>query len=265
VLVVDDNATNRRILGQVLQAWGMRPTLTGDVKAAWERMQQALREGEPFQLVLADAHMPDIDAFSFVEQIKADPKLSRTVVVMLTSGDHPEDGQRCQQLGIAAYLLKPVKPSELLEAIEIALGLTAPAKGESAPEDAVVPPARQLRVLLAEDSLVNQKLAVALLERRGHLVTVANNGREALVATESQEFDLVLMDVQMPEMDGYEATRAIRMAERQSGLHLPIIAVTAHAFKGDEARCLAAGMDAYISKPISAAELYQAIQTVASR
>jgi two-component system, sensor histidine kinase and response regulator len=126
VLVVDDNATNRRILDEVLRAWGMRPTLTGGAKAAWVRMQQALREGEPFRLVLTDAHMPDIDGFSLVEQIKADAQLSRTVVVMLTSGDHPEDGQRCQKLGIAAYLLKPVKQSELLESIERALGLTFP-------------------------------------------------------------------------------------------------------------------------------------------
>jgi two-component system, sensor histidine kinase and response regulator len=262
VLVVDDNATNRRILDEVLRAWGMRPTLTGGAKAAWERMQQALREGEPFRLVLTDAHMPDIDGFSLVEQIKADAQLSRTVVVMLTSGDHPEDGQRCQKLGIAAYLLKPVKQSELLESIERALGLTVPAKDLPEPSVATATPARQLRVLLAEDSLVNQKLAVALLERRGHVVTVANNGREALAATERQEFDLVLMDVQMPELDGYEATQAIRMRERQSDRHLPIIAVTAHALKGDEARCLAAGMDAYVSKPISAAELYQAIETV---
>ena len=262
VLVVDDNATNRRILDEVLRAWGMQPTTTGGAKAAWERMQQALREGEPFRLVLTDAHMPDLDGFSLVEQIKADAQLSRTVVVMLTSGDHPEDGQRCQELGIAAYLLKPVKQSELLESIERALGLTVPAKDVPAPKVATAPPARQLRVLVAEDSLVNQKLAVALLERRGHVVTVANNGREALAATERQEFDLVLMDVQMPELDGFEATQAIRMRERQSDRHLPIIAVTAHALKGDDARCLAAGMDGYVSKPISAAELYQAIETV---
>jgi CheY-like chemotaxis protein len=180
---------------------------------------------------------------------------------MLTSGDHPEDGQRCQQLGIAAYLLKPVKQSELLEALEMALGLLVPAKATGAVAAASAP-TRKLRVLLAEDSVVNQKLAVALLERQGHTVTVATNGREALAATERQEFDLVLMDVQMPEMDGFEATQAIRMREHQTGRRLPIIAVTAHALKGDDTRCLAAGMDAYISKPIRAHELHEAIARV---
>jgi CheY-like chemotaxis protein len=261
VLVVDDNATNRRILDEVLRAWGLQPSLASGAAAAWERMQQAQRSGEPFRLVLTDAHMPQVDGFTLVEQIKGDPDLGRTVVVMLTSGDRPEDGQRCQQLGIAAYLLKPVKQSELLEAIEMALGLAGPAKA-AVPVGAAPAPARRLCVLLAEDSLVNQKLAVALLERQGHVVTVANNGREALAASERQEFDLVLMDLQMPEMDGFEATLAIRLREQQSGRHLPIIAVTAHALKGDDTRCLAAGMDAYISKPIRARELYEAIDRV---
>jgi CheY-like chemotaxis protein len=196
------------------------------------------------------------------EQIMRDPALFSTVIMMLTSGGRPEDIGRCDQLGIAAYLLKPFKQSELLKAIEQALAITIPR--EEPRGAAVKQPLHKpnLHVLLAEDSLVNQRLAVALLERQGHSVTVVGNGKEALSATEQQNFDLVLMDVQMPEMDGLEATAEIRSRERQTGAHVPIIAMTAHALKGDRELCLAAGMDDYVAKPIRADELFETIDTV---
>ena len=237
------------------------------VPNAWEAMdliRQAQRAGEAYRLVLTDAHMPRTDGFMLAEQIKQDPTLNSTVIMMLTSGDRPEDITRCNQLGIAAYMLKPVKQSELLEAIQLALGITVPREvlcRPAAPQPHHVP---DLHVLLAEDSLVNQKLAVALLEGEGHTVTVVNNGKEAVAATGVQKFDLVLMDVQMPELDGLEATAQIRAKEQQTGAHLPIIAMTAHALKGDRERCLAAGMDNYVTKPIRAEQLFTAIDGIFS-
>ena len=258
VLVVDDNATNRRILEEVLRSWHMEPTVAGGAEQSLELMREAEAAGRPYQLVLTDAHMPHVDGFTLAEDIRKDAGLGSTMVMMLTSGDRPEDMNRCEQLGIAAYLLKPIKQSELLEAIELALGITAPR--EISAQHTAAPSVGRLRVLLAEDSLVNQKLAVALLEGQGHEVTVVANGREALGALESKSFDLVLMDVQMPEMDGLEATAAIRVRERHTGVRLPIVAMTAHALKGDRERCLEAGMDDYIAKPIRAEELYDAIR-----
>jgi CheY-like chemotaxis protein len=195
------------------------------------------------------------------EQIKQDPAMGSTVVMMLTSGDRREDIQRCEELGISAYLLKPIKQSELLEAIELALGITV------AKTELLVPaaPSRQLgnlHILLAEDSLVNQKLAVALLEGQGHKVKLVNNGQEAIAALQTEKFDMVLMDLQMPEMDGLEATRRIRVSEQYTGIHIPIVAMTAHALKGDRERCLEAGMDAYVAKPIRADELFDTIEAL---
>jgi len=261
VLVVDDNATNRRILNEVLGSWKMLPLAVAN---AWEAMgliQQAQQAGEAYRLVVTDAHMPRMDGFMLAEEIKQDPAISSTVIMMLTSGDRPEDIVRCDRLGIAAYLLKPVKQSELLEAIELALGITVPREGllRSAAELHRVP---SLRVLLAEDSLVNQKLAVALLEAQGHTVALVNNGKEAVAAAGSQQYDLLLMDVQMPEMDGLEAAAQIRAEEQRTGAHLPIIAMTAHALKGDRERCLAAGMDNYVAKPIRAEELFATIDAL---
>jgi CheY-like chemotaxis protein len=208
--------------------------------------------------------MPRTDGFMLAEQIKQDLAIGSTVIMMLTSGDRPEDIARCDRLGIASYLLKPVKQSELLEAIELALGITVPREEllrSAAGQPHHVP---SLHVLLAEDSLVNQKLAVALLEGQGHTVTLVNNGKEAVAATATHNFDLVLMDVQMPEMDGLEATAQIRAREQQTGTHLTIIAMTAHALKGDRERCLEAGMDNYVAKPIRAEELFATIDAVFS-
>jgi two-component system sensor histidine kinase/response regulator len=261
VLVVDDNATNRLILQEMLANWGMVPSTAAGAREALRLLREADESGQPFPLVISDVHMPEMDGFGLVDAIKQDPVIASTVIMMLTSGDRPGDIAHCERMGIAAYLLKPVKQSELFDAVMIALGVTVA-------EDEVVPVAageqpprtRPLRVLLAEDSLVNQKLAVGLLKRRGHSVVVASNGKEALAALELEKFDLVIMDVQMPEMDGLEATAAIRAKEKRTGAHLPIIAMTAHAMKGDRERCLDAGMDKYVSKPIRAKQLFDVIE-----
>jgi CheY-like chemotaxis protein len=260
VLVVDDNATNRFILEEMLGNWGMVPAAVAGVREALDALHQAQDRGEPFSLVISDVHMPDRDGFALVDEIRKAPSIGSTVIMMLTSGDHPGDIAQCERMGVAAYLLKPVKQSELFDAVMIALGVTA-AEDESEP-GAQAPPSRgrPLKVLLAEDSLVNQKLAIGVLKRGGHSVTVANNGKEALAALEVEPFDLVIMDVQMPELDGLDATKAIRARERREGGHVPIIAMTAHAMKGDRERCLEAGMDHYISKPIRAKRLFDVIE-----
>ena len=265
VLVVDDNATNRRILAEMLRRWEMVPSSAAGALQALQMLREAQQSGRPHGLVLTDANMPEMDGFDLAERIKQDPELGSTVIMMLTSGDRPGDVARCEQLGIASYLTKPVKQSELFDAILIALGVAAEEESLETPGTLAAAAPRRLpplRILLAEDSLVGQKLAVGLLERQGHTVVVANHGREALAALESQPFDLVLMDVQMPEMDGLDATVAIRARERQTGRHVPIIAMTAHAMKGDRQRCLQAGMDEYLAKPIRAKRLFETIGAV---
>ncbi|TVS20142.1 MAG: response regulator [Planctomycetaceae bacterium] len=266
VLIVDDNATNRHILGEMLRNWGVKVTEVENAQQAFEILQQAHQAGEPFSLVLNDACMPVIDGFHLAEKIRTDKSLGSTIIMMLTSGDRPGDIQRCKQLGIGSYLLKPIKQSELFDALISELRINQAQEDVSHPsiEPPTFEPSRPLRVLLAEDSLFNQKLAVALLEKRGHRVMVAQHGLEAVAAVEQHEFDVMLMDVQMPEMDGLEATRAIRQLEEGSQKHLPIIAMTAHAMKGDRERCLEAGMDAYVAKPVRAKELFEAIEQVLS-
>ncbi len=263
VLVVDDNATNRLILEEMLRNWGMKPTAVASVPEALPLLHQAYQSGEPYILILTDVNMPDVDGFALVEHVKQDAKLGSTIIMMLTSGDRLGDVSRCEQLGVAAYLLKPIKQSELFDAIALALGITT-AEDEGSQKRPARQPSRlpPLRILLAEDSPINQKLAVGLLEKYGHTVLVVNHGREAIAALQSQDFDLVLMDVQMPEMDGFEATAAIRASEEQAGTHIPIIAMTAHAMKGDRERCLEAGMDNYVAKPIRAKRLFDTIETV---
>jgi signal transduction histidine kinase/CheY-like chemotaxis protein len=258
-LVVDDNATNRRILEETLRSWKIVPTTVASAGEALVLMRRAATEGTPYHLVLSDGHMPETDGFEFAEQVKQDPAIASSIIMMLTSGDRPDDIAECQRLGIAAYLLKPIKQSELLKAIERATGTMAP-KVELAQRE--LPESRHvsgLNILLAEDSLVNQKLAVALLEAQGYKVTVVGTGKEAVAAARVRKYDLILMDVQMPEMDGLEATDLIRAKERESGRHVPIIAMTAHAMQQDRARCLEAGMDGYVSKPIRSEELFRTI------
>jgi signal transduction histidine kinase/CheY-like chemotaxis protein len=266
VLVVDDNATNRRILAETLSGWEMRVSLAADGPAALERLAQAALAGEPFRLVLTDVHMPEMDGFALTRRMRESPGLARPVVMMLTSSGQKGQLTRCRQEGIAACLTKPVRRAELRSALRKALqpapGIMTLAPASPAPADSsgATTPAHPLRILMAEDNTVNQLVARKLLERRGHTVTVAGNGREALNLFDARRFDLVLMDVQMPDMDGFEATTALRAREAQAGGHIPIIAMTAHAMKGDQQRCLDAGMDAYVTKPIKPSALFAAIE-----
>ena len=261
VLVVDDNATNRLILDEMLRNWGIDVTSVESVDDALAALQTARETDKPYQLVLSDVHMPERDGFDLAQQMHDDGSMAEAVVMMLTSGDRSGDIAKCRDLGVAAYLRKPVKQSELFDVLVKALAVDG--MDESEPSglsdqktDVTLPP---LRVLLAEDSVVNQKLALALLNKWGLTVSVAQNGAEALELVTTQNFDLVLMDVQMPEMDGLEATRQIRDHETRAGGHLPIIAMTAHAMTGDREECLAAGMDSYVSKPVRSWQLKQEI------
>jgi CheY-like chemotaxis protein len=251
VLVIDDNATNRRILEGMLRNWGMCPAGADGGGAGLAELRRAALAGAPYRLVLLDVMMPGMDGFEVAERVRQTAGLAGLTILMLSSADRKGDAAQCRRLGVARYLTKPVKQSELLDAILLALGGRrrdwAPAPtGPAAPATG----ARPLRVLLAEDNAVNQRLAVRLLEKQGHQVTVANDGREAVEAALRQTFDVVLMDVQMPEMNGFEATAVLRAAERGTGRHLPIIALTAHAMTGDRERCLEAGMDGHVTKPI---------------
>jgi PAS domain S-box-containing protein len=277
VLVVDDNATNRLILEEMLTSWRMKPTVVESGASALAVLERAREAGEPFALVLLDAMMPEMDGFGLAEAIQQHPDAAEATLMMLSSAGQRGDAARCRELGITTYLTKPIKQSELLDAIMKALGSRLSALGgdrsvpsrEPRAESRELRAKRALRILLAEDNAVNQTLAVRLLKKWGHAVVVAGNGQEALAALEREPFDLVLMDVQMPEMGGFEATAAIREQERatgggtNAGAHLPIVAMTAHAMKGDRERCLAAGMDGYVSKPLQSHELFDAIEKAA--
>ncbi len=265
VLVVDDNATNRRILENQLTRWRMRPAMASSGAAALQAIDSASAAGTPFRLILLDSQMPEMDGFDLAARIRQDRQLNNAIIMMLSSVDHSADASQCRQLGIAAYLTKPVTPSELLDHILKTLGASLRVERQP-PATGLLPvlePGLRLRVLLAEDNPVNQKLAVRMLEKRGHAVVVAENGRLALRALEKESFDVVLMDVQMPEMGGFEATAAIRKKEKGTGAHLPIVALTAHALSDDRQQCLEAGMDDYLSKPMRAAELYEKVEQYA--
>jgi len=262
VLVVDDNLTNRRILSDMLWAWGMQPTPVASAPEALAHMRRGVENGQAFQLVLTDVHMPEMDGFDLVERIKSTPNLTNAFILMLTSGEHMGDLARCRELGVSAYLVKPVRRAELRAAIVTAITeqsrdqLSNKEQHTGTVQHTQNPPSELgCHILLVEDNVVNQRVAKAILEKAGHKVVLAGNGRVALTQMDKQEFDLLLMDVQMPEMDGFEATAAIRAREHRSGAHIPIIAMTAHAMSGDRERCLEAGMDDYITKPIHAAAL----------
>jgi two-component system sensor histidine kinase/response regulator len=264
VLVVDDSVSNRRIMHGILSRWGMDVTLADGGEKALEELYAASKGAKPYVLVLTDLQMPDMDGFSLVEKIRERKELSGMAIMMFSSAGQRGDGARCQELGVSAYLLKPIRQSELRGAILRVLSagdqkMQLPLVTRYTLHDTAVPPV-SLRILLAEDNLVNQRLAMRLLEKRGHQVTIAGNGQEAVTATEKNTFDLVLMDLQMPEMDGFQATAALRDREMGTGIHLPVIALTAHALKGDRERCLEAGMDGYLSKPIRPEELDAALE-----
>jgi two-component system, sensor histidine kinase and response regulator len=264
ILIVDGNATARGLLEETLSELCMFPTPAASATEALAALREAREASRPFQLVLIDAHMPDVDGFTLAGAIKEDPAISGATVVMLTSAGQRGDGARCRELGVAAYLTKPVKRSELRDSLLLALRQSRERDRSALVTRHTLREARQIRhILLVEDNSINQLVARRLLEKRGHSLVVANNGNEALAILEGAAFsgfDCVLMDVQMPEMDGFECTAFIREKERVSGLHLMIIAMTAHAMKGDEARCLAAGMDAYLSKPIQPDELFECVE-----
>ncbi|MGA2738768.1 MAG: DAHL domain-containing protein [Bryobacteraceae bacterium] len=264
VLVVDDNACNRRILQETLRGWGMTPTSVDRGRETLPMLEWAKAQGTPFPLVLLDAQMPEMDGFEVAERIKASSGFGDSRVVMLTSVGLPGNAAKCNEVGISAYLTKPIKRSDLLGVIQQVLGLAGRDRKQNtqpAVASRSLPECRTAAatILLAEDSRVNQIVATRLLEKLGHSVVLAGTGRAVLEAVENQTFDLVLMDVQMPEMDGLEASMAIRQSERTSGKHLTIVAMTANAMIGDKERCLRAGMDDYLSKPVSPRELNEVL------
>jgi signal transduction histidine kinase/CheY-like chemotaxis protein/HPt (histidine-containing phosphotransfer) domain-containing protein len=265
VLIVDDNTTNRRILQGILRRWELRTHEVDGGEQALTELLSARAAGDPYQLILTDMHMPKMDGFGLIERIRHTAELSTMAIMMLTSAGHREDVARCKEFGITSYLLKPIRKWELLAAIAKTLG-----EGEPCPRPTIAPRRRPasligLHVLVAEDNHVNQIVAIRTLEKMGHSVVVANNGHEALSFLSKETFDLVLMDIQMPEMDGFTATKKIREGEMQSRSRIPIIAMTAHAMRGDREHCLEGGMDGYVSKPIFAKVLEEVIASVVSR
>jgi PAS domain S-box-containing protein len=264
VLLVDDNATNRTVLRETLTHWQMKTFEVDGGRQALEYLKAANKAGHPYRLVLLDSQMPGMDGCDVAARIRQDPSLADVAVIMLTSAGSKIDAGRCVELGIKGYLPKPIKRAELLSAIKLALtGEWSAARPR--PNMSPAESQRQLNILLAEDNLVNQKVAVRFLEKHGHTVVIADSGIQAVARWREQPFDLILMDVQMPEMDGFEATAKIREQERIRGQdvlpsrHIPIIAMTAHAMVGDRDRCLAAGMDDYVSKPVKSDDLFAAI------
>jgi len=254
VLIVDDNGTSRRILEGMVRGWGLESKCVDSGEMALE----ALSAGK-YALVITDRNMPGMDGFALIRQIREQASLAGIKILLLSSAGQRGDREMCKELGVARSLVKPIRRMELREALA---GILCGGREKAEIGVAALQPARKerelapaLRILLAEDNAVNQRLAKRLLEKRGHLVEVAANGREALQALEKASYDLVLMDVQMPEMDGIEATARIREREKSSGGRQRVVALTAHAMKGDEERCLAAGMDGYLTKPIRPGEL----------
>jgi signal transduction histidine kinase/CheY-like chemotaxis protein len=261
-LIVDDNATNRRILEELLTRWQMKPTSVASGFAALTAMETAVEQKQPFRFVLMDGHMPDMDGFAVIEKIRGNPALAGVTIMMLTSLRQIHDGERCRALGVSQYLIKPFKQSELMNSMLAVLG-EADARTSANPptsKDALHKAGRSCHILLAEDNLVNQRLATWLLERLGHTFAIARNGLEVLAVLAKQDFDLILMDVQMPQMGGFEAARLIREQEITTGKHIRIVALTAHAMTGGRERCLDAGMDDYLVKPIDRIELFHVIE-----
>jgi PAS domain S-box-containing protein len=260
-LIVDDNAVNRRVLSEQVARLGMRPAQADSGAAALRMLDDAARRGEIYRLVLLDVHMPDLDGFGVAEQIAARPAFAETTVIMLTSAGRHDDVERCRALNIAAYLNKPISPTHLREVISRLFGrdIAAPAGAKESARGAL-PQHLRRRILLAEDNIVNQRVAVGLLSKRGHDVTVVGSGKEAIERLDRDRFDVILMDVQMPEMGGLEATGIIRRREAGTNRHVWIVAMTAHTMEGDRDQCLKAGMDSYIAKPVDPALLFAAVE-----
>ncbi len=263
-LIVDDNQTNRRILEEVLTSWGIEAHTAESGAVALDRIARAKREDRMYKLVLLDANMPGIDGFAVAANILQGPRNDEVVILMLSSADLNLDAARCREMGISTYLMKPVSKPELHQAlIQALLKKSSSAFLPPAQEKSAFKPAAPLRrILVVEDNLINQTLALRLLEKQGHTVSVASNGFEAVAFTAAEDFDLVLMDVQMPELDGLQATALIREREEATGKHVPILAMTAHAMTGDRERCLQSGMDGYLSKPIRMRQLADALQAL---
>ena len=270
VMVVDDNPTNLRILGEILRSWGMAPEMAADGGQALALIRSRKDRGDSFQIVLADLHMPDMDGVALAGQLRAErPAIkpaTQPVVLMVPTGEQAVDRLRARDLGIVGYLTKPVRRSELQGAISTALsditGERARSRALSSPKlfRAEIPPVgRSLHILLAEDNKVNQMVACGILELAGHTVEVAQDGTEVSPMLAAKHFDVVLMDVQMPQMDGFQATAAIREGEKRTGAHIPVLALTAQAMTGDRERCLAAGMDGYLTKPLNHVLLLEAL------
>ena len=266
VVVVDDNLTNRRILTDMLGRWGMQPAPAASGAEALAQMRRGVQRGRPFSLVLTDVHMPEMDGFELVKRIHDSPELVQPVILMLTSGDRSDDLSRCRKLGVSSYLTKPVRRAELRSAIlsaiarDTSLVAVRPAlNGGAADRTPTGTHSSSLHILLTEDNAVNQRVALRILQKAGHSVAIAENGKVALRMLAEQPFELILMDLQMPEMGGFEATALIREKEKRTGRHIPIIAMTAHAMAGDRERCLAAGMDNYLSKPVAAFMLLELV------
>ncbi len=265
VLIVLDNMTNRWVYTEMLKDWKMLSLAVEGGGPALLSLKCAHEQGTPFDIALLDAQMPGMDGMTLAEQIKQNPELKSTGLIIMTSSGRPGEATRCRQIGVGGYLTKPVMSSELLGAVRRVLsGAIDDRSHPLVTRHSLRENRRPLRVPLAEDNAVNQAVVVGMLQKRGHRVTVAEDGHEAIAAIVNEAFDVVLMDVQMPHMGGFEATAAIRARDRSKGGHLPIIALTAHAMKGDRERCLEAGMDAYLTKPIKAKELVRTIEQLTS-
>jgi PAS domain S-box-containing protein len=262
ILVVDDNEVNRKILKKTIESWGMKPVMAASAGEALEIIKSYDQTGDSIAIALIDVMMPEIDGFKLTEMIHSDPKLSNLKIIIMSSADPIGGCERCAELGVDGYLCKPLNYKDLLHTIAVTLSPTDSRTNTASnpPERKELPPLKPLRILLVEDNLVNQKMATLILEKKGHSVVVANNGLDGVEKHKTGDFDLILMDVQMPEMDGLEATRVIRESEKGTGDHIPIIAMTAHAFKKDEEACLKAGMNAYVSKPISKSLRFETMQ-----
>ncbi len=260
VLVVDDNLTNRRVLSELLLYWHMQPILADSADSARRALRTAAESKQPIRLILLDHHMPSEDGFHFMESVSIQLQREQCPVIMISSGTSPTDADLCQKHGISRFMTKPVIASELLNEVLRQFGNRIAAHVAPSTPSATPPQVQPRRVLLVEDNEINRRVAIGLLRARGHQVVVAENGLEAVNALAEGEFDVVLMDMQMPVMDGYEATAVIRKREHQIGGHVPIVAMTAEALKGDRDRCLAGGMDDYVSKPIAPAAMYRAVE-----